>query len=186
MPNLMLRNARLIDGTGKIWDRVDIHVEGGRIRAVSPEDLQGVQAESVDLVGKTIIPGLMNCHTHICGPSIDVPPGGNTSAQLAAEVAVRGARVLEEALKRGVTAIRDVGGREHVDLALKRMVDRGTIAGPRMRAAGNYIIMTGGHGWQQGIEVDGPHQARKASPSIPAPARPLASRTAAPAPTAPP
>ena len=163
MTGYILRDARLIDGTGKIWDRVNIHVVGDGIHAVSPEGLQDVQAESVDLVGKTIIPGLMNCHTHICGPSIDVPPGGNTSTQLAAEYAVRGARVLEEALRRGVTAIRDVGGKEHVDLALKRMVDRGTIAGPRMRAAGNYIIMTGGHGWQQGIEVDGPHEARKAA-----------------------
>jgi imidazolonepropionase-like amidohydrolase len=82
---------------------------------------------------------------------------------LVAEYAVRGARALEEALKRGVTAIRDVGGIEHVDLALKRMVDKGTIPGPSIRAAGNYIIMTGGHGWQQGIEADGPHEARKAA-----------------------
>ena len=162
MSNLLLQNARLIDGTGKIWGHVNIHVVGDRIRAVSPEDLQDVQAESVDLAGKTVIPGLMNCHTHICGPSTDMPPGAS-STQLAAEYAVRGARALEEALRRGVTAIRDVGGMEHVDLALKRMVDKGTIPGPRMRAAGNYIIMTGGHGWQQGIEADGPHEARKAA-----------------------
>jgi len=83
--------------------------------------------------------------------------------QLVAECAVRGAHWLEQALEQGVTAIRDVGGTEHVDLALKRMVDQGIVAGPSMRAAGKYIIMTGGHGWQRGIEADGPHEVRKAA-----------------------
>ena len=161
MSSLILRHARLIDGTGKIWDRVDIHVEGDRIRAVSPEGLQGVQAEFVDLAGKTVIPGLMNCHTHVCGDLLDVPPGA-TPTQLVAEYAIRGARWLEQALKKGVTAIRDVGGTEHVDLALKRMVDKGWIAGPRIRAAGYGICMTGGHGWNSvSIEADGPDEVRK-------------------------
>jgi len=159
MSSLILRHARLIDGTGKIWDRADIHVEGDLIRAVSPE---GMQAEFVDLAGKTVIPGLMNCHTHVCGDLLDVPPGA-TPTQLVAEYAIRGARWLEQALEKGVTAIRDVGGIEHVDLALKRMVDKGWIAGPRIRAAGRFIGMTGGHGYRFGLEADGPDEVRKAA-----------------------
>jgi len=162
MSNLILRNGRLIDGTGRIWDRVDIQVEGGSIRAVSPEGLQDVPTESVDLTGKTVIPGLMNCHTHLCGERLEAPPGA-TSTQLVAEYAVRGARWLEQALEKGVTAIRDLGGIEHVDLGLKRMVDKGMVAGPRMRAAGRAICMTGGHGYRNGIEVDGPDDVRKAA-----------------------
>jgi imidazolonepropionase-like amidohydrolase len=162
MSGIILHNGRLIDGTGRIWERVDIHVEGACIRGISPEDLKDVQAESVDLAGKTVIPGLINCHTHICGERLDAPPGA-TSTQLVAEYAVRGARWLEQALKKGVTAIRDLGGIEHVDLGLKRMVDKRTIAGPRIRAAGRAICMTGGHGYQNGIEVDGPDEARKAT-----------------------
>jgi len=161
MSSIILRNGRLIDGTGKIWDRVDIHIEGERVRAVSPGP-QDSRAEFVDLAGKTVIPGLMNCHTHICGAQLDMPPGA-TSTQLAAEYAVRGARWLEQALKKGVTAIRDLGGIEHVDIGLKRMVDKGMVAGPRMRTAGRAICMTGGHGYRNGIEADGPDEVRKAA-----------------------
>ena len=103
MSSIILHNGRLIDGTGKIWDRVDIHIEGTHIRNVSPECLQDTQAEFVDLSGKTVIPGLMNCHTHICGGNLEMPPGV-TSTQLVAEYAVRGARWLEQALKKGAEA----------------------------------------------------------------------------------
>ncbi|MBM3241651.1 amidohydrolase family protein [Candidatus Poribacteria bacterium] len=162
MSGIILRNGRLIDGTGRIWDRVDIHIEGAYIRGISPDGLKDAQAESVDLAGKTVIPGLINCHTHICGERLEATSGA-TSTQLVAEYAVRGARWLEQALKKGVTAIRDLGGIEHVDLGLKRLIDKGMIAGPRIRAAGRAICMTGGHGYRNGIEVDGPDEVRKAA-----------------------
>jgi imidazolonepropionase-like amidohydrolase len=165
-PNLILRNARLIDGTGEIWRRAHIHVQDGRIREISSGLVLDDHARTVDLAGKTVVPGLINCHTHVCGDRLDLPPGA-TSAQLVAEYAVRGARWLEEALQNGVTAIRDVGGKAHVDLALKRLIANGQLAGPRMRVSGRLICMTGGHGWfnQDGVEADGPHEVRKAARS---------------------
>lgn len=164
MTPLILRNCRLIDGTGRVWSRADIHVQGDRIHAVSRETSQDIGSRSVDLTGKTVIPGLINCHTHVCGDRLDLPPGA-TPPQLVAEYAIRGARWLEQALRIGVTAIRDVGGKQHVDLALRRMVDQGLVAGPTVRAAGRLICMTGGHGWhgQDGFEADGPDQVRKAA-----------------------
>jgi len=167
LTDLILRNARLIDGAGNIWEQVEIHVEDGRIGAVSAGGLQGlhgvhgVQSESIDLMGKTVIPGLMNCHTHICGVWQAQP--GATPEQLAVEYTLRGARWLEEALNKGVTAIRDLGGKDHIDLGLKRAVEKGLLAGPWVRASGRAICMTGGHGHANGIEADGPHGARRAA-----------------------
>ncbi len=165
-PNLILRNARLIDGTGEIWDRAHIHVADGRIGEISSAPVMDDRTKTIDLAGKTVVPGLINCHTHVCGDRLDLPPGAS-STQLVAEYAVRGARWLEEALQNGVTAVRDVGGKAHVDLALKRLVDTGQLAGPRMCVSGRLICMTGGHGWynQDGIEADGPDEVRKAARS---------------------
>jgi imidazolonepropionase-like amidohydrolase len=158
----ILRNGRLIDGTGRTWAHADIRVENDGIGAVSQERLEDEKVESVDLAGWTIVPGLMNCHAHICGAPIDQPPG-STSTQRIAQHAVRAAGWLEQALQQGVTAIRDLGGIEHIELALKRMVEKRAIAGPRIRAAGRQICMTGGHGcYSGGIETDGPDEVRRA------------------------
>ncbi len=162
MAGYLLENMRLIDGTGRVWDRAHIRVEGERIQGVSEARPMEDAVPAFDLTGKTAVPGLINCHTHVCGQALEGGPGV-TPDQLVAEHAVRGAAWLEDALLRGVTAIRDVGGGDHVDLALKGMVERGVIAGPRMRASGRYICMTGGHGWERGLEVDGPDEARRAA-----------------------
>jgi len=152
----------LIDGTGHVWERADIGIDAGRIASVQAAGSAPLLAGDVDLAGKSVIPGLMNCHTHICGARTPAA-GGITPAQLYVEYALRGARWLEDALQRGVTAIRDLGGIEHVDLGLKRLVEMGKIAGPRMRCAGRAICMTGGHGYTNGIEADGPAEVRKAA-----------------------
>lgn len=161
MASLILHGARVVDGMGGVVEGAAIQVDGDRIQAVSRDGLSDTSAERVDLSGRTVIPGLMNCHTHVCGAIIPPPPGV-TTGQLIARYAVRGARWLEDALKMGVTAIRDIGGIEHADLGLKRMVESGMIAGPRMRAVGKLITMTGGHGYPQGMEADGPDEVRKA------------------------
>ena len=162
MSATMLRAGRLIDGAGRLWERADICIEGDRIVAVGESLPAASGAAEIPLAGATIIPGLMNCHTHICGERSPAA-GGITPTQLHVEYAWRGAHWLEDALQRGVTAIRDLGGVEHVDLGLKRLVEQGKLAGPRVRSAGRAICMTGGHGYTNGVEADGPAEVRKAA-----------------------
>jgi imidazolonepropionase-like amidohydrolase len=79
-------------------------------------------------------------------------------ALTAIKVAVR-ARATVEA---GVTTVRDLGGREYVELAVRDAVRAGLVPGPRILAAGKGICMTGGHGWWLGREADGPDDVRRA------------------------
>ncbi len=67
-----------------------------------------------------------------------------------------------ETARAGVTTVRDLGGREYVEIAARRAIQEGLIDGPRILAAGRPVCMTGGHGHWLGREADGPDDARKA------------------------
>jgi len=163
---LVLRDVRVVDGRGIRAERADVLLRDGRIAIVSdgrlPSDATA-GAEIVDLPGRTIVPGLMNAHAHVCLDGSSPDPKAILRTETQAENAVRSAARLLRALQSGVTAIRDVGAPWGVDIALKGMVDRGEIPGPRMITAGRNITMTGGHGHWMGIEADGPDGVRHAA-----------------------
>lgn len=160
---MILHNVRLIDGTGQVWERADIAIEGKQIAAVSVEALAkpGI-SEVIDLTGQTVIPGLINCHIHIC-----LEPGADPVALWAAvsltENVVAAAKRVAAMLKAGITMARDLGGISGVDIGLKRAIERGLVEGPRLLVSGYLLTMTGGHGHTFGREVDGLDEARKAA-----------------------
>lgn len=157
----MLSGARIIDGTGAEPVRGrSVVVEKGVITAVV-EDARAPRGNGVDLAGHTLLPGLINCHVHLCfGAEADpVRPMREEPVALTAIKALLRAR--ETALA-GVTAVRDLGGREYVELAARRAIQEGLIDGPRIVAAGRPVCMTGGHGHWLAREADGPDDARKA------------------------
>jgi len=78
-------------------------------------------------------------------------------------LALRMAKHARETLLSGVTSVRDMGGKNGVDLVVRDAIRAGIIPGPRMMASGKPIVMTGGHGWQMAREADGPHEVRKAA-----------------------
>ena len=162
---LLLRGVRVVDGRGVRAERADVVVEGGRISRISATPINAPGAEVLDLTGRTISPGLMNAHAHICLDGTSPDPEAVLRTETPAENAVRSAARLRRALASGVTAIRDVGAPWGVDIALKRMVDRGEIPGPRMITAGRNICMTGGHGNWMGLEADGVDGLRQATRS---------------------
>jgi imidazolonepropionase-like amidohydrolase len=162
---LVLRDVRVVDGRGVRAERADVLLRDGRIAIISETRLPAdatAGAEIFDLPGRTIVPGLMNAHAHIC---LDASPDPEATlrSETQSETAVRGAARLLRALQSGVTSIRDVGAPSGIDIALKRLVDRGDIPGPRMVTAGRNITMTGGHGNWMGIEADGPEGVRHAA-----------------------
>jgi imidazolonepropionase-like amidohydrolase len=158
---LVLSGARIIDGTGAEPVRGrSVVVERGVITAVV-EDARAPRGSGVDLAGHTLLPGLINCHVHLClGAEADpVRPLREEPLALTAIKALLRAR---ETARAGVTTVRDLGGREYVEFAARRAIQEGRIDGPRIVAAGRPVCMTGGHGHWLGREADGPDDARKA------------------------
>jgi imidazolonepropionase-like amidohydrolase len=158
---LVLSGARIVDGTGAEPVRGrSVVVEKGVIAAVV-DDARAPRGRAVDLAGHTLLPGLINCHVHLClgGEPDPVRPLREEPLALTAIKALVRARQTVEA---GVTTVRDLGGREYVEIALRRAIQDGTVDGPRIVAAGRPVCMTGGHGHWLAREADGPDDARRA------------------------
>jgi imidazolonepropionase-like amidohydrolase len=158
---LVLSGARIIDGTGAEPVRGrSVVVEKGLISAVV-DDARAPRGTGIDLAGCTLLPGLINCHVHLCfgGEADPVRPIREEPLALTAVKALVRAR---ETARAGVTTVRDLGGREYVEIAVRRAIQDGLIDGPRIVAAGRPVCMTGGHGHFLAREADGPDDARKA------------------------
>src|SRR5438132_11013867 len=158
MSNIVLTNARLIDGTGSPASaQVTVVVQDGRIQSLhTGPDGPGAEAagaEIIDLAGRTLLPGLINAHMHIL---MDAGPDPIVSLQRSepASAVLRGARTGERMLRAGITTARDLGGFDYAELALRAAFARGEFPGPRLLCAGKLLTMTGGHGWPLGFEVD--------------------------------
>lgn len=137
MTRTLYAGARIVDGTGADPEVGDVVVEDGRVVAVG-RGLDG--DERVDLEGKSLLPGLFDCHTHLVVSSID------TMRLLQTPFSYRffqAARNLEATLRIGITTVRDAGG---ADLGVKQAVEDGIVPGPRMQISLSMISQTGGHG----------------------------------------
>ncbi len=137
MTRTLLHGATLIDGTGAAPGAADVVLRDGRIVEVGT-GLDGDVA--VDLGGRWLLPGLIDCHVHVMISTIDLLRAAQTPFSMSFYLA---ARNLEATLAGGVTSVRDAGG---ADLGVKMAVEEGLITGPRMQIAVTILSQTGGHG----------------------------------------
>ncbi len=162
MDRLILTGATLIYGTGAepVKERAVV-IERGRISSVIAEGRHPADATVLNLGGLTLLPGLINCHVHLClGGEAD--PVKTLAEDSAATTAIKAVLRARQTVAAGVTTVRDLGGRDGVALAVRDAVRAGLVPGPRILAAALGICMTGGHGWRFGREADGPEDVRKA------------------------
>ncbi|ALJ14770.1 amidohydrolase family protein [Sphingopyxis macrogoltabida] len=145
--SFVLVGGRLFDGTGKPARPATIVVQGKAITAVLGPDDKNWPADAVvyDVTGKTVMPGLIDLHTHLT--FLDVADSSVYSAAhlSGAESAMRGLRRMGIHLQAGVTSVRDVASHGDTPFVLKRLQAAGEIAGPRIFTAGQLITQTGGH-----------------------------------------
>jgi len=159
---------RLLDvKAGKLLSNQRVLIEGSRITAVQKagEPLPD-GATRVVLKERTCLPGLIDMHVHLSGET--APQVESLREELQddpADAAYRSVALAERTLLAGFTTVRDLGGSDGVNLAMKRAIAAGEIQGPRIYTAGHIISTTGGHGdpsnrlsqkWTNALGIPGP------------------------------
>ena len=137
MTRTVLAGGQVFDGSGAAPAPADVAVEAGRIVGVGTS-LDGDLA--VDVTGRTILPGLFDCHTHVTLSHVDL---WRQAQQPFSYQFFDAARNLLRTLEVGITSVRDAGG---ADLGIKQAVADGTIPGPRLQISIVMLSQTGGHG----------------------------------------
>jgi imidazolonepropionase-like amidohydrolase len=176
----VIRAGALIDGTSDAPRKNQfIFIRGDRIEKIADGSAQiPADAKVVDLSSSTVLPGLIDSHTHIFLWGEDPAKGGYDANILKAGIALRSARATyacRRALDQGFTTLRDVEteGAGYGDVEIKQAIAEGTIPGPRLICVTRAISSTGGYNLEgyapeldmpKGAQlIDGPVQARKAA-----------------------
>jgi len=123
----------------EIADGQEILVEGDTIREVSGRPVKAPGASVVDCGGRTLMPGLIDCHVHVVLSEVVIRQLENVPLTL---MTARASALMRAMLDRGFTTVRDTGG---ADWGLKAAVEQGLIEGPRMFISGKALGPTGGH-----------------------------------------
>ncbi|MFY0609923.1 MAG: amidohydrolase family protein [Hyphomicrobiaceae bacterium] len=137
---VVFRNARVLDGREKTaLEDQDVVVEGNLIKEVTGGRVSTSGAKVIDLAGKTLMPGLIDCHVHVIACLANLTANAELPNTL---VSLRAAKIMRDMLMRGFTTVRDLGG---ADIGLKMAIEEGTIVGPRLIICGKALSQTGGH-----------------------------------------
>jgi len=140
MPQILFRNARLLDPRADALEGgVSVLVEGDTIREVSAKPIKAASADVIDCEGRTLMPGLIDCHVHAMLSEVNIRA---LEAIPLTMMTVRAASLVRAMIDRGFTTVRDTGG---ADWGLRDGIAQGHLPGPRMFIAGRAIGPTGGH-----------------------------------------
>ncbi len=160
---IAIHHVRLIDGTGQTIEPATVIVREHTIATAGPSRTTSMPrgATRVNGRGLTLLPGLIDCHVHLCWRGeADVVKAVEQETPI--ETLLKASRSAGQTLEAGVTTVRDVGSRDHLIFALKKAIDNGLTPGPRIIGAGLAICMVGGH-LRRVIaqEVEGVEQVRQ-------------------------
>ena len=171
-PTVAVKAGHLVDvSSGKILEKQVILIQGDKIASVGAEGSVPIPADAtvIDLSGATVMPGFIDCHTHIV---LQFERYDDRFRKSPIDAAVMAHVFARRTLEAGFTTCRDVGSGEFIDVALKKAINAGKMVGPRLYVAGHGLSTTGGHGDLSGFSpylhfdnfngvVDGVDEIRK-------------------------
>lgn len=153
----------LVDGTGADARRnVVVRIDGDRIAEVRDATKATPGSADIDARRWSVVPGLLNCHEHLSFKA----RRGSIAEMMAlpdATLALQAAESARWDISQGITTVRSTGDKNFIDVAMARATASGMALGPRVIAAGPPLLMTGGHGYPLGWEVDGADGFRAAT-----------------------
>ncbi len=141
---LVLKGGRIFDGTGKPIHDGTVVLERNKIKAILPKESDDWSSEAkiIELGGKTIMPGLIDMHTHLTYTDWNLPV---SIALNEADQTLRALERMRYYIECGITSVRDAASSGLVPFRIKEWVSKNRIPGPRVFAAGKFITATGGH-----------------------------------------
>ena len=161
-PEIVSRGGRLFDAVSDHARPATIVIQGNRIKAVLPPDAYswGADARIIDATGKTVMPGLIDMHTHVTYPDRGTPIDEQASE---GDGTLRGQRNLRYFLESGFTSVRDLNGAGNAPFLLSGWSAADAISAPRVFTAGWIITGTGGHATERPVTPShGPEYAKEA------------------------
>ena len=157
----LYKGGNVFDGH-KLLQGHGVLVNHEHIEKIAPADtFSGFSGEVIDTSDGTLLPGLIDCHVHLCYAG-EADPGTAADKLRPGELAIRALENAQKNLRGGITGVRDCGGKDYIEFAARDACNSGRFPGPTIRAAGKMICMTGGHGNRIGRIADGPEEVTKA------------------------
>jgi len=161
--SIILRDAQIIDGCGDAQARGFVVIEKNQIVEVGkgPGPSKKNGHEAIDLDGRCLLPGMIDCHVHLC---IDgsADPMQSLQKDSATMITLKAARQARLTLLGGVTTVRDLGSANGISGSLRDAINLGVVTGPRVVTTNQAVCITGGQGWQFSRQADGPDDVRRA------------------------
>lgn len=152
----------IFDGSGTLLEDHGVLVDGASIARLAPlAEFDGFAGERVEIPGSTLLPGLIDCHVHLCFCG-EADPNLRMTNWNPGEAVLKAMENAQTTLRGGITAVRDCGGKDYLEFAVRDACNAGRFTGPTIRAAGRMICMTGGHGNRIGRIADGVDDVVKA------------------------
>ena len=151
----------VFDGRNKPTPGMGVLIKADRVSKIEPaEQFADYQGHKIDTSGGTLMPGLIDCHVHLTlGGEADIASA--QAKRSPGQIVMTGLRWAQQTLAGGITAVRDCGGKDYLEFAVRDACNSGEQLGPTVLAAGRMICMTGGHGSRVGRVADGTDEVIK-------------------------